>query len=338
MKLRKLLSFVCCLIFIFTFAVSNVYAAASTDESVIDNYLSEAGFPDDIIEILPDQLKQTYYEKRAFFESYETTYGIMTEEYSIEYTLNEAQEIVINEENMKEYERFAKDSEAVKKVKENKNTVINIPESNRKTYTFSEQINSSVSPNSIISDTNWGGALLIVGTVQSDNLIQKQITYMWSWNYAPFWTLTDHMAVAWSKNFTLIEGTVEYMYTPMLVEEEEIVLAGEPITSGGTIKFELDCGFGVEFNLVRLFRVDGDVTDYPANCHMGYVTGEIKKYLTGDDRGQQNSASAKGKYYHQVLMPGGSLQFTPDGPSIDITARGAYCESRETYRDFDFYQ
>lgn len=64
MRLRKLISFVCCLIFIFTFAVSNVYAAASTDESVIDSYLAQAGFSEDIIEILPNDLKNQYLKEK----------------------------------------------------------------------------------------------------------------------------------------------------------------------------------------------------------------------------------------------------------------------------------
>lgn len=343
MKLRKLLSFVCCLIFIFTFAVSNVYAAASTDKNVIDNYLSEAGFPDDIIEILPSHLKQLYYEKQVLFESSETTYGIMTEEYSIEYTLNEAQQIVIDEENIKEFKKFMKDAEAVKSVEQAKKSFnygasINIPEPNSKTYTFNENIDTDVSPNDIVWGTNWGGILFTVGIVQSDNLIQKQITYLWMWNYDPWFTLTDHMGIAWSDEFTLRKDSIEYSYTPAFVVGDEVVKEGEPRTTGGKLRHELDRGFGVAFNIVSSFKDKRDGKVQGSNFHGGYLTGIIEKWLKGDDRGQQDLASAKAKNFHQVLMPEGSLIFDKDGPSISITFSTSYDESPETYLDFYYYQ
>lgn len=56
--------------------------------------------------------------------------------------------------------------------------------------------------------------------------IKRQLVYMWAWEYEPFWTLTDTVAIAWSSGLHPLTGTDEVAFLYMAKGR----VAGSPIT------------------------------------------------------------------------------------------------------------
>ena len=342
MKLRKLISFVCCLIFIFTFAVSNVYAAASTNENAIDNYLLKAGFSEDMVDKLPLNFKQQFCNEEAVLESCTITYGILTEDYSVNYTLDENQRIVIDKENLQEFKRFINDSEAVERVRQSKRAAYspglkNLPEVSGFAYYGDTNATQNVSPNRIISDTNWSAVLFVAHKSHNNEYIDKYIWYLWAWNYNPVLAMRDKMAVAWSDEFTLLDNTVDYVYIPARVENGETVYSAK-IISGGVVEYDLDCGFGIDFNIVKTAYDRSQSTSFFTNAHGGFMQGVIRKDIDASEVGREKTACAKGMYFHQTMAIHGSLGFSKDGPDITVSWSTCYNESEDSYISFDYYE
>lgn len=333
MKLKKLLSFVCCLVFIFTFAVSNVYAATSTDKSVIDNYLTEAGFPAYIIEILPESIKEQYYDEKVEFETCSTTYGILTEEHSINYTINEEQQIVIDDENLSKFYNFVDDSEAVNRVLESKQIdfVNGSTLKSNKLESSAEKINVDTTARMLTEFTNWFGSLLVTRYYERPDDIAKNVVYIWSWDYMPVCTLTDKMAIAWSDGFEADPNTIKWgleEYTTVYDGDEQITgLFG----GAGYNEYEPAVGFGKSIDIHLSIR------GYAVHYRVGYLSGKIQKNLIGDEIGAQQTASAVGRYYHQFINVDGVLSFGGDGPSIDITWKSCYEKSPDSGAIFKYF-
>lgn len=342
MKLRKLISFVCCLIFIFTFAVSNIYAAASTDENAIDNYLLKAGFSEDMVDKLPLNFKQQFCNEEAILESCTITYGILTEDYSVNYTLDENQRIVIDKENLQEFKRFINDSEAVERVRQSKRAAYspefkNLLEVSDFAYYGDTNATQNVSPNRMISETNWSAALFVAHKSHNNEYVDKYISYLWYWNYNPKLAMHDKMAVAWSDKFTLLDGTIKQSYIPMRVENGEVVYSANPLF-GGMVEHNLQCGFGIDFNIVKTAYDRSQSASFFTNAHAGFMQGVIRKNIDASEVGRQKTACAKGVYYHQTIAFDGSLGFSSEGPDISVSWSWCYEESPESYISFDYYE
>lgn len=342
MRLRKLISFVCCLIFIFTFAVSNVYAAASTDENAIDNYLLEVGFSENIVAKLPLDFKQQFRNEEAVLESCTITYGILTEDYSVYYTLDENQRVVIDKKNLQEFKRFINDDGAVERVMQSKSSAYtpelkNLPNVDGFEYFGDVSADQNVSINKIISTTNWSAALFVAHKSHNNEYVDKYISYLWCWNYNPKLAMHDKMAVAWSNKFTLLDGTIKQSYIPMRVENGEVVYSANPLC-GGMVEHDLQCGFGIDFNIVKTAYDRSESTSFFTNAHAGFMQGVIRKDIDASEVGREKTACAKGVYYHQTVAIDGSLGFSSEGPSITVSWSACYDKSPESYKSFYYYK
>lgn len=116
--MKKLLSFTLALIIGLSISIP---AFASTSEEYpnsdeIYNYLINAGYPTDFIDTLDDTLRLRYYEGGYTFESSDITYGIFTEDYAVQYSLDNNGHVIIDDENLQELESLLSDTELVSKI------------------------------------------------------------------------------------------------------------------------------------------------------------------------------------------------------------------------------
>lgn len=323
MRLRKLISFVCCLIFIFTFAVSNVYAAASTDESVIDSYLAQAGFSEDIIEILPNDLKKSIFKRKEICESSDSTYGIFTDEYTVEYTLDKNNNIIIDNENIEELNKFLSDESAVNKVKADKLKMsdLEVLSSQRKNL---EKVNSDVLSEKmqmgLISETNWTASIVVNHVKENDGRVTKRFIYWWRWDYDPFWKLVDQVAVSWSDSFSLHQNTVLWYYFPQSYEH----FGSYSGTSCDT--YIDDKGMAQSIDILYGFIDQDGIYRDNTVAHSGIICGDIERDIKDD-----SVSSISARYFHQKLKFKPSFTINPvDGVSLDIQPDFAYDKSPDS--------
>lgn len=324
MKLRKLLSFVCCLIFIFTFAVSNVYAAASTDEKVIDNYLTEAGFPDDIIKMMPADLKKSVFERKEIYENSNTTYGILTDEYAVEYTLDKNNNIVIDNENIEELNKFLSDESAVKRVESDNLKAAELPvlslreELLKKTHS---DVLSEETRKRLILRTNWKATLGVNHVKVEDGRVTKRFVYWWAWSHNPVYKLVDQVVVSWSDSFTLHMESVHWTYIISSYEDSGTV------SGTGCDTYHEDKGMAQSIDILYgFFNENGAYIDRIVG-HGGVVYGDIERDIKDD-----SISSISARYFHQIIKWDPTFTFGDDG--IQIHPEVCYDKSPDSGVDF----
>ncbi len=329
------------------FALSNPEDKATGNVSAesMYNYLIEAGYPVSVIENLNETAIAKIYYGGYEYQSSSITYGIMTEEYSITYELDDSGNVIIDAENLRQFNELLNDKEVVEKICADKNyslecqKAMNMRRGNFLNNNIDKNI-SSPRDAEIQTLSNWVGIVMINKISQSNTKLEKQIVYAWIWDYSPVWNLTDKAAVAWSKGFTLDPSSAEWSYTA----NGDL---GYNVTGGsrrakqtwdgiGCTEYEPDCGFGQDIDIRFDFKIDG--LTYRTFQHSGLIYGNLTKYLTGAEQGAQNTASAVGRYYHKRIGLAGSLSFSMSGPSISLSHDGSYDASPDTGAQFDFYQ
>ncbi len=292
----------------------------------LDEYLSISGYPQESIDHYDYEIKIDLYENKATCLSSNITYGILTEDYSIYFTKNDTGDIVIDEKNKREFETLLKDSENIKKI-------INY----KKNYSNTDGnslVDFSDTQASLLSLQNWYANLTCSAISQYNNYIDKRLTYNWSWNYAPFYTLEDKMAMAWSDDFDSDPNSTYYSYTMHTQYFDEDGATGiyrDFKTSGyGYDEYSAGVGTSKTFDIVGSRYVNG--LYYVAYAHSGYLRTTISKYFYG----QQDQASATATYFHKQFAFSGTLSFSAV-PDISISYAWNYDTSPDSGVMFPYY-
>ncbi len=275
------------------------------------------------------------------YQSSNVIYGILTEEYSITYEKDIHGNVVIDSENLQKLNQLLADTEAVEKIKSDKASAFAIREATQQQQDYYNSLNPTATCSqqdaTILSLSNWYAILTINKITQTNTYLNKSVIYAWNWFYSPVWTLTDKAAVAWSKDFTLDPASTTWAYKAWGDFGYDVTGGSRYVTrtwSGtGCTNYEPDCGFGQDIDIVFEFEKDG--WTYRTYEHGGSISGRISKYLIGDEQGQQNIASAVGRYYHKRVGIEGDLQFS-GSPSIGISFSSSYDPSPDTGAQFNF--
>lgn len=325
--MKKIICFILSMVMLlglsFTAFAESVDVEASANE--IYNYLCEAGYPADIIASLDDNTRLRYYEGQYQYESSSTSYGIFTEDYNVEYSINANGEVVIDEENLSSLEALLKDTNTVTKIISDKavasetsaislsvNTVT--PNVNEMNFNSIEKaINAGKTPIELASLSNWTGKIVCshISYNSSTKVAKKNFTYTWKWEYSPVWTLTDKVAMAWSGGFTAEPSTIYWSY----------VKRSRPLTSGGIQYNTTTNGYGYDdYNpnagVAKGINITCASGGSAVVYHSGTLSTEVTKVVTTESR-----ESAVGCYYHTKILPSLSLSFSKTGPSISISSK-----------------
>lgn len=91
------------------------FAYSAITEEAVDAFLAEQGVPEIAIQKLPFDLKKRIYLGESQVEVGEPAYGVFTDDYRVEYTLENGQ-VVMDQQSRAELRRLLNDEEAVANV------------------------------------------------------------------------------------------------------------------------------------------------------------------------------------------------------------------------------
>lgn len=302
----------------------SAYAATNSDlqieltTDILDEYLYNAGYPSNIIDDLDYETKLHFYEDGYSYESCETTYGIFTEEYNVEYEVDRNGNVQMDQENKAELKALLEDETAVNKIIEDKvkatedDVVANLPQ---KLFLDGEQSAE------LLSLSNWSASMVCSHKSYSGRVAKKNLTYNWKWSYSPTWTLTDKVAMAWSGNFTAEPSSISWSYT------RRVGFTGasgvyQDIPTSGKGYDDYNPGAGI----AKAIDIKGPLAGSYIKYHKGSLSTDITKTTSTNSR-----ESAVGRYYHTRILPGLSLSFSATGPSISVSSSsGSIDQSKDS--------
>ena len=296
---------------------TNNYENISSD--AIDQYLINAGYSAEFINSIDSVVKSKLYNGQYSFESEDTVYGILTEDYNIQYSLNENGAICINDSDVQSLKKLVQQENVVNKILQEKTLSANT------TAYFTSQISADDVKNMSISAvlqslSNWSASIICSHRAYGNGIAKKYLTYSWKWSYAPVWTLKDKVAMAWSGNFTAEPESIYWTYkknvgfTGTQVHTDYISESGY-----GYDDYNPNAGCGVDID------IKGTITGTYNRYHSGTLSAELTKATSSLTR-----ESAIGRYYHKKIINGLSLSFSASGPSISVTSGSNYDQSSDS--------
>ena len=213
----------------------------TADEEVLE-YLLDAGYPQEIIDTLDEDLKLKFFEQRQTYESSDTTYGIMTEEYYISYQVDSDGEILIDNANLAQLDALMAEQSTVEKILSDKNQAVLSEGDTLQSQALKAELTAAASAASVQETesasvfapmlteeqaqfvdnmqevepaaalatlSNWYASISINQRVGAD---KKGIVYTWTWKYRPLATDIDKVAIAWSGDFAFRLSSVYWEY------------------------------------------------------------------------------------------------------------------------------
>lgn len=324
---------------------SDSSAEAVVSEDTMINYLITAGYPLSVIQSLNEVAISEIYYGQYEYQTSSVIYGIFTEDYNITYELDNSGNVIIDTDNLLQFNELLNDEDAINKISADKDHAFECRKAMNRSqdyYINDSGLQSNISSRdaAIRSLSNWYATLTINKISQSNTKLEKSIIYAWNWFYSPVWNLTDKPAVAWSKDFTLDPNSTTWAYKAWGDLGYDVTGGSRRTTrtwSGtGCTEYQPDCGFGQSIDI--RFEFDSNGWTYRTYEHGGSISGKLTKYLVGSEQGAQNIASAVGRYYHKQVGITGTLGFSKSGPSISISWASSYDPSPDTGAQFNFYQ
>lgn len=288
----------------------------SQAEGDVEGYLLSAGYPLSFIRDIDETQKRDLFENKCTFESQEITYGIFTEDYNISYRLSDNGNVIMDEANKAAYHELLRNRDLVNKIIADKAESMQMA----KNTVSAAEINRMPENASILSLSNWTASITVSHTSYSNNISKKKLTYNWKWSYAPIWTLTDKVAVAWSGDFTAEPSTIYWTY------KKNVGFTGSQlhmdyIDESGYGYDDYDCNAGCAKGI--------DIRGTIAGTYNRYHKGSLSLTLT-KNTSTNTRESAIGRYYHKEITPKLSLSFSKSGPSISVSSGSMYDQSSDS--------
>lgn len=324
--MKKFLSFFLSLSMIFTFTVPAMAADNIMDMEIssetLNQYLIDAGYPVDFIQAIDTTVKEHLYKGQYSYESSNEVYGILTEDYNIEYSLDENGVIDIDAENSNEFIQLLNDSETIEKILLSQNSEASINRDSRANVLQSKisKVKNMSQDAALLTLSNWSASITCSHKSYTNGVAKKYLTYSWKWSYSPVWSLTDKVAMAWSGGFTAEPETIYWTY------KKNVGFTGSQVTTdyineSGYGYDDYDCNAGC----AKGINIRGTFAGTYDRYHAGTLSAEVTKATNSNSR-----ESAIGRYYHKKVFPGLSLAFSKTGPSISVSAGSNYDQSADS--------
>lgn len=302
-----------CLI-VFTLVGINSYAKATNDiegenELVFDRYLIESGYPKDIVDLMDLDTKKEYYEGKYKFESINRTSGVFTENNKLEYKVDQGGKPILTESNNLKLQNLLSNKDEVNKILDENGST--------------ELIKRLDKQSTLAALKNWESNLICSQISYKDRVSKKKLLYLWKWKYAPVWTLTDKVAIAWSGGFTANQNAIRWSYNAGLTETTGYNNFVKSYKGTTYSDYTPSSGVGVDIDIKKF-------PGYRVRYHSGSLSATIRKRTSF-----RQSYAAVGTYYHARVRSGLALGFSAgkDTVSIGITWQGVstyYDKAKDT--------
>lgn len=305
------------------------FAYSAITEEEIDAFLAEQGVPEIAVQKLPFDLKKRIYLGESQIEMGEPTYGVFTDDYRVEYTMENGR-VVMDQQSRSQLRKLLNDDEAVANVllsneqaqagqpvklaanirTEQDAMAVRKAEANTYRAANQEKIQDlkELSEEAVVRKiSNWVSEMICIHTSYTNSISRKRILYAWEWKYSPFNTLADKAAIAWSGSFTGEPDSFEWLYLGYISTTDDVYYeqSGKNCTD-----YSPNSGIGVEIDLRSSHN------GVSVQKHVGLIGVTLTKRTTENSR-----ESAVGSYFHKyiALLPGGSLEFSGTGLSGSIS-------------------
>lgn len=347
MKRMMKVSIATLLLLAYSVVLMQSFAYSAITEEQMDAFLAEQGAPEIVIQKLPFDLKKRIYLGESTIEVGEPTYGVFTDDYRVEYKLENGQ-VVMDEQSRSQLKKLLSDEEAVANVLlsneqaeagkpvrlaanvKTEQDAINANKEDTRTYLMEnrEKIQSlKEMPEDAVLRTvkNWQSAIVCVQLSYSNSLVSKIFLFAWEWRNRPMNCLTDKAAIAWSGNFAGEPNSFAWNYQGYRMGPEEIHYEAEGVNY---TDYEPNTGIGTDIDIKYKYGTFNIIR------HVGLIGVKVTKRTTDNTR-----ESAVGRYYHKyiALALNGALSFTTNGtqPSISISWNYAYDKAPDAGCTFD---
>lgn len=334
MKRTMKVSIAALLLLAYSVVLMQSFAYGAITEEEIDAFLAEQGAPEIVIQKLPFDLKKRIYLGESTIEVGEPTYGVFTDDYRVEYTLENGQ-VVMDQQSRAQLQKLLNDEEAVANVLlsneqaeagrpvklaanvKTEQDARNVHKAKARSYLeeHRDEIQSlKEMPEDGVLRTmkNWESAIVCYQLSYSNSISRKMLLYAWEWRYIAQNNLVDLVGIAWSGDFTAEPNTFAWLYQayPSLSDDSICYeIGGNNFTD-----YEPNVGVGTQIDIKWLIEHNG--RSYGVVRHTGLMGVQLTKRTTTNAR-----ESAVGRYYHKYIavLPTASLGFSAVGPDISVS-------------------
>ena len=295
-------------------------------------------------------------------------YGILTDKYNIFYTQDTTGAITMDQESLGDLQKLLQDEKAMQKVIEDRaiarNDFLTSFEVTSQVQRIQRVLQSDLSlkemthlPSIKLTST---AATSAAGDLQnfahelysqprdessssapgnSPTHVKRILVYAWCWEYEPFWTLTDTVAIAWSSGLHPLTGNDEIAFAYWVNGRKE----GLPVSSPSsdfyileesygddayTDDIDTDRGLQKEYNIQSAYNHDGD--RYIVTVHGGLFGINVS---AANPSGTNQPATYKARYYHKMVSLYGSLNLGAD-LGLSVGAEFSFDASNPLVRTF----
>lgn len=345
-----LLTLTYCSVFVSAFAYSAI------TEETIDSHLMERGVPEIAVQKIPFDLKKQVFLDNSKLDIGEPAYGVFTDKYKVEYTLENGQVIMdsqsreqlhalLNDEEELANVMLSKDradSKQVAQISSNARTekeMVAEHKSEVSSY-LEENLNEIQSLQEMSDDAvvmtlrNWESTILCIHvSYDEESVSRKVLMYSWDWNYQPFYTLTDKVGMAWSGNFTAEVNPITHPYGFAWIYQGHTMYDNEYYNAEGYNSTESDPNVGIGTAIdIKSFYYKSPFISYEVIRHKGLLLVNLRKVVE-----RESSESAVGSYFHKyvAINVNGGLSFSQGvAPSISISWEHNYDKAPDAMTDF----
>lgn len=298
-------------------------------------------------------------------------YGILTDEYQVFYTQDETGAISMDQESLADFQALLRNDEALQKVIQDRATARNEPLTFFDVVAQANEIQNTLQPALLLKEMDRlptvkltaAAAVKATGDLQnfthalnseryvdatsnspaySPTHIKRQLVYMWAWEYEPFWTLTDTVAIAWSSGLHPLTGTDEVAFLYMAKGR----VAGSPINTPSDDLWVLegsegDDAYSEDIDTDRGLKKDFDIKSAYSHGGKRYITtvhcGLFSVIVVAANPDKANlPATFKGRYYHKKVSIYGNLNLGAD-LSLSVWADPSFDASNTLVRNFYYF-
>lgn len=329
--MKKILSFVFSLLMFLSISAPALADSLDTkpSDAEIYRYLIDAGYSEEFIEALDDELRLEYYNGQYQFESVGTTRGIFTEDHKVEFSVDDSGKIVIDEQNLRNLEAFLNDKDSVERVltcKEEADETFALSSATGDAVLSADDVDD-INTNAIINAveigeipieimklTNWYGSIICshVSYNKKTNVVTKKLTYTWKWSYDPTWELTDKVAMAWSGDFAAEPSTIHWTYYSRY---RYFTGTENAYTGRGYGYDQYTANTGIDKSI--------DIRTPPLTSTTLYHRGTLSTTLTKVAK-QEDRQSAVGSYFHKEILADIVLKLSKKPDVTVSTYAGVY--------------
>ncbi|WP_020621115.1 hypothetical protein [Paenibacillus daejeonensis] len=149
-----------------------------------------------------------------------------------------------------------------------------------------------------------------------------RLTFNWTWNQAPTFTLTDKFGMAWTHGLVALDDTAKLRYTASGTNNMYNTICSKRLVDATTNDgYKPGEGIGWKYDIKSSFPDPTITGQCFVNKHVGY--GQVDVLAEHPNNGANRVTGLSGTYFHKWGGVNGTLDFN-NGPGVSISWSSQY--------------